>query len=197
MAEITNNRHSKILIYKRIVRCTDLRCVCRAILGRQARTRIEEWRQRMHVHHARHRIATIERTLRTTQKFDTTQIQHIEIERVLVQHRRIVDIKSNRRLVDSCAHTAHIDRRGHTRPIIGNIEVGSIARHRAHIINSLALSVIHIDYGLCNRMIHKTLLLDLRRNRHLGHIVHRQRIDALRRRHRKEQKCKYRKCCSH
>ena len=68
----------------------------------------------MHVHHARHRIATIERTLRTAQQLDTTQVENIEIESIFVENGGVIDIQTHRGLVDSRTHTAHIDRRGHT-----------------------------------------------------------------------------------
>ena len=183
MAEITTYRHSNLLAYKRIVRRTNFHRIGCSVLRRQTCARVRKGRQRMHVHHARHRIAAIERTLRTAQQLDTTQVENIEIESIFVENGGVIDIQAHRGLVDSRTHTAHIDRRGHTRPIVGYIEIGSVRRHRTHIINRLTLSLVHKHLGLCNRVLNQPRLLDLCRNRHLGNVVHSKRIDTLCRHH--------------
>ena len=196
MAEVATDRNTQILFHKSVVRRADFQRVSRAILSRKARTSKREWRQRMHVHHTRHRIATIERALRTAKQLDTAQIEYIEIKGILIEHRSVIDIQTHRGLVDSSTHTAHIDRRGHSRPIVGHIEIRSVCRHRTHIVNRLSLSVIHKYLGLGHRMFDQTSLLHLRRHRYLGH-GDKQRIDTLRRQGGKKKYRNYRKCKSH
>ena len=196
MAEVATDRNTQIVIHQSIVRCTDFQRVSRTILSRKACTPEREWRQRMHVHHTRHRIATIERALRTAKQLDTAQIEHIEIEGILIEHRCVIDIQTHRGLVDSRTHTAHIDRRSHSRSIVGYIEIRSIARHRTHIVNRLTFSLKHKDLGLSHSMLNQTSLLHLRRDRHLGY-GHIQRVNTLRRQGGSKKNRNYRKCKSH
>lgn len=54
------------------------------------------------------------------------------VEVVLVEHRDVVDIQPDDRLVDARAEAPHVDRRGHARTVVRSVEVGNRLREVFH-----------------------------------------------------------------
>ena len=102
--------------------------VSAAVFGRQPHPLVRERREGVDVHHAAHRVAAVERRLGTAQHLDTLGVGQLRVEIVLVEYGYVVDVESDHRLVDARPEAPHVDRRGHARPIVRDMEIGNRLR---------------------------------------------------------------------
>ena len=102
--------------------------VAAAVFGQQTRSLVGEGREGVDVHHAAHRVAPVERRLGAAQDFDALDVGQLGVVAVLVEDRHVVDVHAHDGLVDAGAETAHVDRRGHARAVVGDVEVGNALR---------------------------------------------------------------------
>ena len=103
-----------------------------AVFGHEPHAFVSERRERVDVHHASHRVAAVERRLGAAQDLDALGVGQLRVEVVLVQHRNVVDVKSDDRLVDARPESPYVDRRGHARTVVRGVEVGNRLREVLH-----------------------------------------------------------------
>ena len=128
MRVIARHGHAQVGVYPVIGRSPEPVAVAAAVFGAQADTLVCERRERVYVDDAAHRVAPVERRLRAPQHFDALCVGQFHVVIVLVQHRNVVDVEPHDRLVDPCPEPADVDRRGHARPVVGDVEVGDVLR---------------------------------------------------------------------
>lgn len=128
MRIIARYGHAQVGVYPVIGRSPEPVAVAAAVFGAQADTLVRERRERVYVDDPAHRVASVERRLRPPQHFDALGVGQFHVVIVLVQHRNVVDVEPHDRLVDPCPEPADVDRRGHARPVVGDVEVGDVLR---------------------------------------------------------------------
>lgn len=128
MRVIARHGHAQVGVYPVIGRSPEPVAVAAAVFGAQADTLVRERRERVYVDDAAHRVAPVERRLWAPQHFDALCVGQLHVVIVLVQHRNVVDVEPHDRLVDPCPEPADVDRRGHARSVVGDVEVGDVLR---------------------------------------------------------------------
>ncbi len=144
MAVVAAHCHAETGIDAPVVRHPCAQAVAASILQHRAQPLHLQWRQRVDINQATHGIASVERRLGASQQLDTLHIAQVEIKIVLVEIRHIVDIEPYHRLVDARPDASYIYRRGHPRPIVGDIEVWG---HLAHILDSSDIETFHLAFA--------------------------------------------------
>ena len=128
MRVIARHGHAQVGVYPVIGRSPEPVAVAAAVFGAQADTLVRERRERVDVDDPAHRVASVERRLRPPQHFDALGVGQLHVVIVLIQHRDVVDVEPHDRLVDPRPEPADVDRRGHARPVVGDVEVGDVLR---------------------------------------------------------------------
>ena len=132
VGEIARHGHSEVGRELVVGRCPEAVGIPAAVFGRQPHALVGERRERVDVHHAAHRVAAVERRLGPAQDLDAFGVGQLRVEVVLVEHRDVVDIQPDDRLVDARAEAPHVDRRGHARTVVRSVEVGNRLREVFH-----------------------------------------------------------------
>ena len=123
---ITRYGHAQIGREFVVGRGAELVAVAAAVFGAQAHALVRERREGVDVDYAAHRIAAVERALRSAEYFDAFGVGQFRVVIVLVENRYVVDIESHDRLVDARTESPDVDRRGHARAVVGGEEVGDL-----------------------------------------------------------------------
>lgn len=126
--------------------CSDFVGVVRAVLNESSGAGIAQWRQGVDVHHARHGVASEKCALRSAKHLHFGDVHHVEVVVFLAQHRHIVDVQSQCRLVDARAQSTHIYGGGHAAAVVGNVDVGHHVGCRLCASYSIALQVVASDF---------------------------------------------------
>ena len=126
---LRRERKTELLAKLVVGGCSHSQRIARAIVGTEAHTLIGQGRERVVIYHAGHRIATIERSLRTAQELYALDILQLGVVEIFVGQLHIIDSHSHNGLVDSGTHTTNIYRGGGTRAIVGYKEVWDVGQH--------------------------------------------------------------------
>ena len=120
-------------------------CVGTAVLDTDPDPLIVERRKGVKVYDATDRIPTVKRTLRTAQHLHLPDVIKSEIVVVFVEVGDVVHIESDGRLVDAGTDSPDVDRGGHLRSVVGNVEVGRDERQVADGFDPFAADAAHAD----------------------------------------------------
>ena len=152
--------------------------VARSILRTQPRPFVGERREGVDVHHAAHGVAAVERALRAAQHLDAFDVRQVEVVVVLREVGDVVHVEAHDRLVDACAQAAHVDRRGHARTVVGDVEIGNELRELLDGGDAAPLDrLASHDRGRDGAVVQRKSLFD---RRHLHVVHHYGRVDRLR-----------------
>ena len=121
--------------------------VAAAVFHAQPHSFEGEGRQGIDVYYAAHRVASEQRALGAAQHFDPLDVRQIEVVGVLVQVGDVVDVESHHRLVDAGAQSPDVDRRGHARAVVRDVEVGNHLRNLFQGCDVPPFQVRASDYG--------------------------------------------------
>ena len=142
----SSDRDAEIVRHAPVIRSLGPNRITRAVLGRGSHATVPQRRESVDVQLAPDGITAVERTLRAAQNLDARDVEKIEIVAVLIEVRYLVDIDPHDRLVDAGAEAAHIYRRGHTRTVVGLVEVRNHGREILHREHPLALDGRRAQY---------------------------------------------------
>lgn len=152
--------------------------VARSILRTQPRPLVGERREGVDVHHAAHGVAAVERALRAAQHLDAFDVRQVEVVVVLREVGDVVHVEAHDRLVDACTQAAHVDRRGHARTVVGDVEIGNELRELLDGGDAAPLDrLASHDRGRDGAVAQRKSLFD---RRHLHVVHHYGRVDRLR-----------------
>ena len=96
-----------------------------AVTQLQVGALVVEGREGIDIHHATHRVTPIEGRLRATQHLHALDIRELHVEGVFLHQGYVVDRHTHHGLIDAGTQATHIDRRGHARTVVGDVEVGN------------------------------------------------------------------------
>ena len=98
----------------------------------------------IYLHDTPHRVASVERPLRTAQNFDALDVAQLKIERALVEIGNIIDIHPDGLPAAPRADSADVNSRCHARTVVRDIEIRD---ERAEIFQSTDLSPVDLLGG--------------------------------------------------